>query len=204
MLTDTGQALLANQHMSDLYIGRAAIRRRRCAGLGGDSAAVLHRLQGVPSCSSDTTASPARVARRSAPSATAALTALQGLAALEQGTLTCEAWARACLDRIQERNDGVRAWVRVDADNALARAREWDRHGRRRLLDGVPLGIKDTIDTADMPTELGDPEIFPGRQPAADAPSWRRRMNWASMCWARTRCRAMPSCCRGRRAIRTT
>lgn len=120
--------------------------------------------------SPDTTASPARVARRSAPSATAALTALQGLAALEQGTLTCEAWARACLDRIQERNDGVRAWVRVDADNALARAREWDRHGRRRLLDGVPLGIKDTIDTADMPTELGDPEIFPGRQPAADAP----------------------------------
>ena len=50
------------------------------------------------------------------------------------------------------------------------RAPAWDRHGRQRLLDGVPLGIKDTIDTADLPTELGDPEIFPGRQPDADAP----------------------------------
>ncbi|WP_454673814.1 amidase [Achromobacter pestifer] len=120
--------------------------------------------------SSDTIDRPASVTRRPAPTAIAALTATEGLAALEQGRLTCEAWTRACLDRIDERNAGVKAWVRLDADGALARAREWDRHGRRRLLDGVPLGIKDTIDTADMPTELGDPEIFPGRQPEADAP----------------------------------
>ncbi|HCW19240.1 MAG TPA: amidase, partial [Achromobacter sp.] len=119
---------------------------------------------------SDTIDRPASAVRRPAPGAIAALTATEGLAALAQGSLTCEAWAHACLDRIDERNAGVHAWVRVDAEGALARAREWDRHGRRRLLDGVPLGIKDTIDTADMPTELGDPEIFPGRQPEADAP----------------------------------
>jgi len=109
-------------------------------------------------------------AKRPAASATATLTVAGGLRALEQGTLTCEAWARACLDRIEERNSGVKAWVHVNADAALAHARALDRNGRRRMFDGVPLGLKDTIDTADMPTELGDPAIFPGRQPKADAP----------------------------------
>lgn len=109
-------------------------------------------------------------AKRPAASRTAMLTATEGLRALDQGTLTCEAWARACLERIEERNGGVRAWVHVNADAALAHARALDRNGRRRLFDGVPLGFKDTIDTADMPTELGDPEIFPRRQPQSDAP----------------------------------
>lgn len=112
--------------------------------------------------------------RRSSPSALASLTAAEGLLALDQGKLTCVAWAAACLDRIEERNDGVKAWVHVTAQAALARAKIWDQMGRSRRLDGVPLGIKDTIDTADMPTELGDPEIFPGRRPTEDAPVVRQ------------------------------
>lgn len=117
---------------------------------------------------SDMTDTPA--VRRPPPGDVATLTAMEGVAALERGALSCEAWTRACLERIEQRNGQVQAWVQVDAHGALARARAWDRHGRQRLLDGVPLGIKDTIDTADLPTELGDPEIFPGRQPDADAP----------------------------------
>ncbi len=108
--------------------------------------------------------------RRPAPSRVAALTATEGIRALDAGTLTCEAWVEACLERIASRNADVKAWVHVAADSALAHARGIDRAGRRHLFDGVPLGIKDTIDTADMPTELGEPEIFTGRQPAIDAP----------------------------------
>lgn len=115
----------------------------------------------------DTTALPPR---RPAPSDTARLTMAEGLRALDAGTLTCEAWAQACLERIAERNPEVKAWVHVAGETALARARALDRNGRTRRFDGVPLGVKDTIDTSDMPTELGDPEIFTGRQPHADAP----------------------------------
>lgn len=118
----------------------------------------------------DTTQATRPAVRRPAASRIATLTAVEGLKALEQGTLTCEDWARACLERIAERNHEVRAWVHTDAESALTRARDLDSNGRTRLFDGVPLGIKDTIDTADMPTELGDPEIFPNRRPRTDAP----------------------------------
>lgn len=100
----------------------------------------------------------------------AGLTMSAGLAALAEGSLTCERWTEACLERIEQRNADVKAWIHVAADAALARARNFDKHGRARELDGVPLGIKDTIDTADMPTERGDPEIFPNRRPGVDAP----------------------------------
>lgn len=113
---------------------------------------------------------PVPAARRPAPSQLATLTAAEGIRALQQGTLTCEAWTAACLERIEDRNPDVKAWVHVAGKQALTQARAFDRNGRRQLFDGVPLGIKDTIDTADMPTELGDPAIFPGRQPVTDAP----------------------------------
>ncbi|NPC58225.1 amidase [Caenimonas soli] len=108
--------------------------------------------------------------RRPAPSRLAALSAAEGIRALDTGNLTCEAWVQACLERIAERNGDVKAWVHVAADSALAHARAVDKQGRRGIFDGVPLGVKDTIDTADMPTELGEPEIFNGRQPTIDAP----------------------------------
>jgi Asp-tRNA(Asn)/Glu-tRNA(Gln) amidotransferase A subunit family amidase len=100
---------------------------------------------------------------------------------MEAGTLTSVEWVEACLERIEARNDTIRAWVHVAADSALDHARSVDRAGRRSLFDGVPLGVKDTIDTADMPTELGDPAIFPGRQPVQDAPvvATARRLGFA-------------------------
>ncbi|AUL14730.1 amidase [Bordetella bronchiseptica] len=124
--------------------------------------------QGVVSMSEERTVSqPAE--RRPAPSRIAALTVEQGLREMEAGKLSSEQWTQACLERIASRNPVVKAWVYVNADKALERARLVDREGRRQRLDGVPLGLKDIIDTADMPTELGDPEIFPGRRPAEDA-----------------------------------
>jgi len=62
----------------------------------------------------------------------------------------------------------VRAWTWLDPEQALAQARAADRAGRPGFLAGLPLGIKDVIDTADMPTEHGSP-IYRGNRPFADA-----------------------------------
>jgi Asp-tRNA(Asn)/Glu-tRNA(Gln) amidotransferase A subunit family amidase len=107
--------------------------------------------------------------QRPAPSRIASLTVEQGLRELDAGTLSSEQWTQGCLERIAERNDTVKAWVYLNSDKALERARQVDKEGRHQRLDGVPLGLKDIIDTADMPTELGDPEIFPNRRPTTDA-----------------------------------
>ena len=95
------------------------------------------------------------------------LTAAQAVAQLSSGSLTAEALTRACLDRIEERAS-VKAWAWLDSDHALAQARTADRAGRPGLLAGLPIGIKDIIDTFDMPTEHGSP-IYRGNRPFADA-----------------------------------
>jgi Asp-tRNA(Asn)/Glu-tRNA(Gln) amidotransferase A subunit family amidase len=96
------------------------------------------------------------------------LTASEIVRAVAAGETTCEAVVRACLDRILAREEAVRAWAYVDPEGALARARELDRAPARGPLHGVPLGVKDIIDTADLPTEMGSP-IYRGHRPAADA-----------------------------------
>ena len=79
---------------------------------------------------------------------------------------------RACLERVAERDPVVRAWARLDPEAALDAAGLAEREiaaGRTRgPLHGVPVGIKDIIDTADLPTEYGSP-IYAGNRPAADA-----------------------------------
>jgi Asp-tRNA(Asn)/Glu-tRNA(Gln) amidotransferase A subunit family amidase len=96
------------------------------------------------------------------------LTATEIVAAIGAGSATCEAVARACLDRIAAREPQVQAWHHLDADAALAQARTLDRSSRRGLLHGVPFGVKDIIDTCDMPTEYGTP-IHKGHRPHRDA-----------------------------------
>ncbi|MDB5699114.1 MAG: Amidase, partial [Alphaproteobacteria bacterium] len=75
---------------------------------------------------------------------------------------------KAYLDRIRMRNPLVRAWCAVDEDLALRAAAEADASPPRSPLHGVPFGVKDVIDTADLPTECGTP-IHAGRRPAKDA-----------------------------------
>ena len=100
------------------------------------------------------------------------LTAVEAVAAITSGRLSSEALVTSCLDRIAATDDTLKAWVHLDAEQALSQAREADRirkAGRATgALHGVPVGLKDIIDTADMPTERGSP-IFAGRQPSADA-----------------------------------
>jgi Asp-tRNA(Asn)/Glu-tRNA(Gln) amidotransferase A subunit family amidase len=96
------------------------------------------------------------------------LTASEIVRAVASGEATCEAVVRACLERIDAREKAVHAWASVDPELALARARELDRGPPRGPLHGVPIGVKDIIDTADLPTEMGSP-IYRGHRPATDA-----------------------------------
>src|SRR5437016_607736 len=95
------------------------------------------------------------------------LSAAEAIARLGSGQLTAEALTRACLDRTAERS-AVKAWIWLDPERALAEARAADRAGRPGLLAGLPIGVKDIIDTVDMPTEHGSP-IYRGNRPFADA-----------------------------------
>jgi len=95
------------------------------------------------------------------------LSAAEAVTRLRAGSLTAEALTRACLDRIEARAS-VKAWIHLDPEHALAQARAVDRAGRPGLLAGLPIGVKDVIDTFDMPTQHGSP-IYTGNRPFADA-----------------------------------
>lgn len=84
------------------------------------------------------------------------------------GRLTAEALLRGYLDRIAEREPDVQAWAWLDPQQALAAAQAVDATSAPGLLRGMPIGIKDVIDTADMPTAYGSP-IYEGHRPVADA-----------------------------------
>ena len=102
------------------------------------------------------------------PSAIHRMPASEAARAIRAGRLTAEALVAACLERIAARDGEIAAWAHVAADAALAQARALDRQPARGLLHGVPVGIKDIIDTADMPTAHNSP-IYRGNQPRADA-----------------------------------
>jgi Asp-tRNA(Asn)/Glu-tRNA(Gln) amidotransferase A subunit family amidase len=95
------------------------------------------------------------------------LSAAEAVSRLHSGALTAEQLTRDCLDRIEERAS-VKAWIYLDPEHALAQARATDRAGRPGLLAGLPIGVKDVIDTFDMPTQHGSP-IYHGNRPFADA-----------------------------------
>lgn len=97
-----------------------------------------------------------------------ALGVLAAVRAIDAGELRAIELVEACLERIHAREPIVGAWAFVDEDGARAAARACDDGLRRGRLHGVPLGVKDIIDTAEMPTECGS-IIYRGRRPAWDA-----------------------------------
>ena len=96
------------------------------------------------------------------------LSATEAAAAIAAGTLKSETLVRACIDRIRAREPEVEAWVHLDAERALSEARLRDRETPRSRLHGIPVGVKDVIDTADVPTGYGSP-IYDDHQPSCDA-----------------------------------
>jgi Asp-tRNA(Asn)/Glu-tRNA(Gln) amidotransferase A subunit family amidase len=88
------------------------------------------------------------------------------------GAISAVELTRACLERIAQRDGDVQAWAAMDAGHALAQAEALDARRKAGLptgpLHGLPVGVKDIVDTKDMPTENGT-VLDAGRRPEADA-----------------------------------
>ena len=100
------------------------------------------------------------------------LSAADAARGIAGGALTSEQLVEACLERVREAEPQVQAWAYLDEAHARAqaRARDEERRDGRAVgpLHGVPVGIKDIIDTGDMPTEDGT-VLHAGRTPDRDA-----------------------------------
>ncbi len=104
--------------------------------------------------------------------ALAQLSAVDLAASIGRGESTSEQAVEACLARIAEVDSEVQAWAFLDPDFARQQARAADKHrGTGRPigpLHGVPIGVKDIVDTRAMPTENGT-VLDAGRRPRRDA-----------------------------------
>jgi len=96
------------------------------------------------------------------------LTVREAARQIAERRLTAEALAAAYLDRIEARETMVGAWQYLDRERALADARRRDAEPTRGPLHGIPIAVKDLIDTVDMPTAYGS-SIYCGHRPVADA-----------------------------------
>ena len=101
-----------------------------------------------------------------------ALTATQMHKMICDAETTAVGLVSAAFDKIADTNDELQAWAWLDRDAALSHAAELDslRQSGRTVgpLHGVPVGLKDIIDTAAMPTACGS-QALAERQPETDA-----------------------------------
>lgn len=96
------------------------------------------------------------------------LSARDAATQIAAGRLRAETLMAACLERIAAREKVVGAWQYLDPEAALAAARRADASAPNGPLHGVPIAVKDLIDTSDMPTGYGS-AIYASHRPAADA-----------------------------------
>ena len=100
------------------------------------------------------------------------LTATEAVQAIASGRLSSVDLVKSCLEQIADTDASIKAWAHLDPESALAQAAECDRIRKAGLgtgpLHGLPVGLKDVIDTRDMPTQRGT-DIFKDRQPDKDA-----------------------------------
>jgi Asp-tRNA(Asn)/Glu-tRNA(Gln) amidotransferase A subunit family amidase len=96
------------------------------------------------------------------------LSATEIAAGTQAGTFSCEQIACACIERVSERETAIKAWEYFEPNNILRQARALDQRIERGPLHGVPIGVKDIIDTVDMPTQMGS-VIYRGHRSKTDA-----------------------------------
>ncbi len=114
-----------------------------------------------------------RAAGAPSPTSLDALDLTAAAAAIAARKLSPVDLTRHCLERITRLDGRVNAFVTVTAEQALADARRAEdelAHGRSRgALHGIPIGIKDNVDTAGVRTTAAS-AVFADRVPARDAP----------------------------------
>ena len=102
----------------------------------------------------------------------ASLSATEAARRMQEGLLSAEELVGACLEQIDHAEPKVKAWAFRDDKHALEQARSADERRRSGQavgpLNGVPVGLKDIIDTGDFPTENGC-ALHKGRTPRNDA-----------------------------------
>ncbi len=102
----------------------------------------------------------------------AALGIVDAATDIREGRIKSAELVADCLKRIADVDGNIDAWTFLDPDHAMAQAEAADLHRQKGKdcgpLHGVPVGIKDIFDTADMPTEFGSP-VWAGRTPRLDA-----------------------------------
>lgn len=96
------------------------------------------------------------------------LTATEVVAEIRSGSLAVTDIAQAIIARFDARDADVRAFAYFDRDYILDQARILDAMRFKGPLHGVPIGIKDVINTKDMPTEHNN-ERYAGSRPGVDA-----------------------------------
>jgi Asp-tRNA(Asn)/Glu-tRNA(Gln) amidotransferase A subunit family amidase len=88
---------------------------------------------------------------------------------IARGELSAQALAEACVARATAHDARLHAWVHLLAQPVIDQARALDAQtAPKGVLHGVPVAVKDIIDTADMPSRYGSP-IYAHHQPLADA-----------------------------------
>jgi aspartyl-tRNA(Asn)/glutamyl-tRNA(Gln) amidotransferase subunit A len=96
---------------------------------------------------------------------------------LRKRKTSSEELTRMCLDRIRRRNGPLNTFITITADSALEQARACDRDSDRRIargpLHGLPIALKDNIDTAGVLTTAAS-RFFTSRVPSEDAEMARR------------------------------
>ena len=97
------------------------------------------------------------------------LSATQLVCLVASREVNCEAITHSFLDAVEQRERDARLYV-DRSGRALSIARDYDRAGDPGVLAGLPIAVKDVIDTAGIATEYGSP-IYAGRVPRADAAS---------------------------------
>ncbi len=117
------------------------------------------------------------------------LSARDAARAVATGELRATELVEACLKRVDERDADIEAWAFLDRDKAMAEAEERDRRRQAGMplgpLHGVPVAVKDIIDTRTMPTENGTP-LDAGRRPREDAAVVRRLRNAGAVILGKT------------------
>jgi mandelamide amidase len=136
-------------------------RRRFVLGAAAGAASALPALRGLS------------LAAESEPRrGLAALTAVEAVARMSRGELSCEHYAATLLERCRE-SHALNAFITLEPDRVLENARDRDRERKAGKglgpLFGLPIPVKDSVNTRDYPTTGGTPALRYFRPPE-DAP----------------------------------